>query len=262
MDDKAKKQVPLRLSPKLYAAIAAWAEDDFRSVNGQIEYLLTECVRQRKKNGKYVSDEIDVPPELDIHCKKERTNCPFLFSSGRLGKLLPGLLHLLLRCGLHLIPAAALHGAEHIRLDPVFIVEDVQKGISQLLIDTFAGKGIVAAGNELLGNETVLKDLRVAHILVALIGIGHGFLLLLLQILHQGVVVRPVLAGKVVEVLLDRGIVAKTGHRLVLFHQRLLHADLIFQRGELLARQIRHKNIPLRHVSAPTGAIHSMSGGR
>ena len=51
---------------KLYAAIAAWAEDDFRSVNGQIEYLLTECVRQRKKNGKYVSDEIDVPPELDI----------------------------------------------------------------------------------------------------------------------------------------------------------------------------------------------------
>jgi len=62
----AKKQVPLRLSPKLYDALAAWAEDDFRSLNGQIEYLLTECVRQRKKNGKYVSDEIDVPPELDI----------------------------------------------------------------------------------------------------------------------------------------------------------------------------------------------------
>ena len=51
---------------KLYDALAAWAEDDFRSVNGQIEYLLTECVRQRKKNGKYVSDQIDVPPELDL----------------------------------------------------------------------------------------------------------------------------------------------------------------------------------------------------
>lgn len=61
-----KKQVPLRLSEKLYAEIAAWAEDDFRSVNGQIEYLLTECVRQRKKDGKYVSEEIDVPPEIDI----------------------------------------------------------------------------------------------------------------------------------------------------------------------------------------------------
>lgn len=62
----AKKQIPLRLSEKQYADIAAWAEDDFRSVNGQIEYLLSECVRQRKKDGKYVSEEIDVPPELDI----------------------------------------------------------------------------------------------------------------------------------------------------------------------------------------------------
>ena len=44
-----KKQVPLRLSEKLYAEIAAWAEDDFRSVNGQIEYLLTECVKKRRK---------------------------------------------------------------------------------------------------------------------------------------------------------------------------------------------------------------------
>ena len=61
-----KKQIPLRLSEKLYADIAAWAEDDFRSVNGQIEYLLSECVRQRKKDGKYVSEEIDVPPKLDI----------------------------------------------------------------------------------------------------------------------------------------------------------------------------------------------------
>ena len=61
-----KKQVPLRLSAKLYDALAAWAEDDFRSVNGQIEYLLSECVRQRKKTGAYVGEEIDVPPELDI----------------------------------------------------------------------------------------------------------------------------------------------------------------------------------------------------
>ena len=48
-----KKQVPLRLSNALYNELAAWAEADFRSVNGQIEYLLTECVRQHKKNGHY-----------------------------------------------------------------------------------------------------------------------------------------------------------------------------------------------------------------
>ena len=66
MAEGQKKQVPLRLSTKLYDALAAWAEDDFRSVNGQIEYLLSECVRQRKKNGKYVSETLDEPPELDI----------------------------------------------------------------------------------------------------------------------------------------------------------------------------------------------------
>ncbi len=61
-----KKQVPLRISAKLFEEIAAWAEDDFRSVNGQIEYLLTECVRQRKKNGKYVGEEIDKPLDIKI----------------------------------------------------------------------------------------------------------------------------------------------------------------------------------------------------
>jgi hypothetical protein len=66
MNEKEKKQIPLRLSAKLFNEISAWAEDDFRSVNGQIEYLLSECVRQRKKNGKYVSEEIDKPLELDV----------------------------------------------------------------------------------------------------------------------------------------------------------------------------------------------------
>lgn len=47
--EKAKKQVLLRLSPQLWDEIAAWAEDDFRSINSQIEYLLTEAVRSRRK---------------------------------------------------------------------------------------------------------------------------------------------------------------------------------------------------------------------
>ena len=56
--EKAKKQIPLRLSATLYHEIAQWAEDDFRSVNGQIEYLLTECVRQRKKCKKNRDDSL------------------------------------------------------------------------------------------------------------------------------------------------------------------------------------------------------------
>jgi hypothetical protein len=46
--EKSKKQVLLRLSPNLWNELASWAEDDFRSINSQIEYLLAECVRNRK----------------------------------------------------------------------------------------------------------------------------------------------------------------------------------------------------------------------
>ena len=46
--EKAKKQVLLRLAPSLWNELAAWAEEDFRSINGQIEFLLTEAVRNKK----------------------------------------------------------------------------------------------------------------------------------------------------------------------------------------------------------------------
>ena len=44
-----RKQIPLRLSVNLYNEIARWAEDDFRSINGQIEYILTEAIKKKKK---------------------------------------------------------------------------------------------------------------------------------------------------------------------------------------------------------------------
>ena len=47
--ENAKKQVLLRLAPTLWGHIASWAEDDFRSVNSQIEYLLSEAVKRRHK---------------------------------------------------------------------------------------------------------------------------------------------------------------------------------------------------------------------
>lgn len=66
---KAKKQVPLRLSQELYNDLNTWAKDDFRSLNGQIEYLLTACVKSRKKTGRPVPKSFDpleeVPEEGD-----------------------------------------------------------------------------------------------------------------------------------------------------------------------------------------------------
>jgi hypothetical protein len=54
--EKARKQVLLRMSSTLWEELAAWAEEDFRSLNGQIEYLLSESVRRRKKGRAKESD--------------------------------------------------------------------------------------------------------------------------------------------------------------------------------------------------------------
>lgn len=56
MEKNNKKQIPLRISDKLYIELERWAEDEFRSVNGQIEYLLTECVNYRKKGKKGLTE--------------------------------------------------------------------------------------------------------------------------------------------------------------------------------------------------------------
>jgi hypothetical protein len=47
---KPRKSFPLRLSPELYQALEAWAQQEMRSVNGQIEYLLKEAVKRRDRS--------------------------------------------------------------------------------------------------------------------------------------------------------------------------------------------------------------------
>jgi hypothetical protein len=44
-----KKKFLLRIDNELYAALEKWAADDLRSINAQIEYLLSGAV---KKNGR------------------------------------------------------------------------------------------------------------------------------------------------------------------------------------------------------------------
>ena len=44
---KPRKSFLLRISPDLYDALEAWAQQEFRSVNGQIEFLLKEAVRRQ-----------------------------------------------------------------------------------------------------------------------------------------------------------------------------------------------------------------------
>jgi hypothetical protein len=43
---KDKKSFPLRLDPNIYRCVERWAADEFRSVNGHIEYLLREALKK------------------------------------------------------------------------------------------------------------------------------------------------------------------------------------------------------------------------
>lgn len=43
---EAKKRFLLRIDADVHQALEQWAADDLRSVNAQIEYLLTEAVRK------------------------------------------------------------------------------------------------------------------------------------------------------------------------------------------------------------------------
>ena len=45
-----RKSFLLRIDPQLWADLEAWAADELRSVNGQIEYLLRQAVQKRKRS--------------------------------------------------------------------------------------------------------------------------------------------------------------------------------------------------------------------
>jgi hypothetical protein len=49
MSIEDRKAFLLRIDPKLWAELEAWAADELRSVNGQVEFLLRDAVRRRKK---------------------------------------------------------------------------------------------------------------------------------------------------------------------------------------------------------------------
>ncbi|MDA1015571.1 MAG: hypothetical protein O3A00_14105 [Planctomycetota bacterium] len=50
---KPRKSFPLRLDPELYDVIRAWADQEMRSVNGQIEFILKQAASAR---GRKIAD--------------------------------------------------------------------------------------------------------------------------------------------------------------------------------------------------------------
>jgi hypothetical protein len=48
MAGESRKPFLLRIDPKLWSEIESWAQEEMRSVNGQIEFLLKQAVNKRK----------------------------------------------------------------------------------------------------------------------------------------------------------------------------------------------------------------------
>ncbi|KAA9353650.1 ribbon-helix-helix domain-containing protein [Larkinella humicola] len=57
-----KKAFVLRINPETLKELERWAQEEFRSVNGQIEYILNEALKKRKKGSK---PNPDTDPEVD-----------------------------------------------------------------------------------------------------------------------------------------------------------------------------------------------------
>jgi len=65
-----RKSFLLRLSPELYEALARWAADELRSVNGQIEYVLTDAAvragrRPQRRDRRGSSAKMRAPEEAE-----------------------------------------------------------------------------------------------------------------------------------------------------------------------------------------------------
>ena len=57
-----KKAYPLRINARVLAAVQRWADDELRSVNAQIEYVLREALRTA---GRYPVGQLAEPEDED-----------------------------------------------------------------------------------------------------------------------------------------------------------------------------------------------------
>ena len=57
-----RKGFPLRLPEEIYEAVRRWADDDLRSVNAQIEFLLARALREAGRHPRRKAGEGEPPP--------------------------------------------------------------------------------------------------------------------------------------------------------------------------------------------------------
>lgn len=59
----AKKSYPLRISPDVLTAMKRWSDDELRSVNAQIEYVLRDALRRQGRLKEIKSEAVKTTPQ-------------------------------------------------------------------------------------------------------------------------------------------------------------------------------------------------------
>lgn len=60
---KERKAFLMRIDPALWAELESWAQDEMRSVNGQVEMILKQAVMKRKSIAKQALVVEELEPE-------------------------------------------------------------------------------------------------------------------------------------------------------------------------------------------------------
>lgn len=58
-----KKSFALRIDPEVFKMVEKWAADEFRSVNGQLEYMITQSLKDAKRYKQSKNDETEADSE-------------------------------------------------------------------------------------------------------------------------------------------------------------------------------------------------------
>lgn len=60
-----RKQYPLRIDPEVWEAVERWAQDDMRSTNAQVEWILRDALRRARRSSKARHTLVNTPNKME-----------------------------------------------------------------------------------------------------------------------------------------------------------------------------------------------------
>ena len=74
----------LRLDAKTMEAVEKWADDEFRSTNGQLQWIITEALRKSRRLPKKTKEEKDIDTKYHGNNKKQPALCDYFRARSRI----------------------------------------------------------------------------------------------------------------------------------------------------------------------------------